>query len=131
VVPISHISLIKIKIKNPNRELLKKTIVELAKEMDGSITNTVRDFYGNTYDVILGVKNKDFVFGIGVKINENGEVEVIGDFYRVSQHKIEEFKQKLIQRYTSNALQLALIQLGFQTQTQKLQDKIIVRAWSL
>jgi hypothetical protein len=131
VIPISHISLIKIKIKNPNRELLKKTIMELAKEMDGSVTNTVRDFYGNTHSVILGVKNKVFTFGIGVNINENGEVEVVGDFYRVSQHEIEEFQQKLIQRYTSNALQLALIQLGFQTQTQKLQDKIVVRAWSM
>jgi len=131
VVPISHISLIKIKIKNPNKELLKKTIEELAKEMNGSITNSVRDFYGNTYNVILAVKNEDFKFGIGVKVNENGEVEIVGDFYKVPRHKIEEFQQKLIQRYTSNALQLALIQLGFQTQTQKLQDKIIVRAWSL
>ena len=128
---MSHISLIRIKLKNPNRELLKKTVKELAAELKATITTNVKDFGGETTSVFIGIMNETFKNGIGINIDKNGEVQIVGDFWGVKKKEVENFQQKLIQRYTANALQLSLKQLGYQTQAQKVKEKIVVRAWSL
>jgi hypothetical protein len=129
---MSHFSLIKIKIRNPSVQLLKKAIEIIAKEVNGEIVNSVRDYYGNVRDdIVLGIKNDVFFRGIGVKVNEKGEVEIVGDFYCISQGEVERFKQLLVQNYTTLAIQQSLVQMGYQIQTQKVQDKIYVRGVSL
>jgi len=129
---MSHFSLIKIKIKNPSIPLIKKAIEIIAKETNGEIVSSVRDYYGNVRnDIILGIKNNIFFRGIGVKVNEKGEVEIVGDFYGISQSEVEKFKQLLVQNYTTLAIQQSLIQMGYQVQTQKIQDKVYVRGVSL
>jgi hypothetical protein len=124
---MSHFSLIKVKIKNPNITLLKKTIELIAKELNGQVVSRIYDYYGRTMDVVVGLLSKTFHRGVGVKINNSGEVEIVGDFYGVPYSAIERFQQLLIQNYTALAMQTALAQLGYQVQATKVQDKIYVR----
>jgi hypothetical protein len=128
---MSHFSIIKISIKNPDIELLKRVVEEIAKELNAEIVNTIRDFYGNALNVTIGIRNNVFRRGIGVKINEKGEIEIVGDFYGVSASEIEKFKQLLTQYYITYALTSSLVQLGYNVQTQKVNDKIYIRAFSL
>ena len=128
---MSHFSLIKVKIKNPNMALLKKAVELIAKEFDGQIVTRIYDYYGRTMDVTVGLLSKTFHRGIGVRINERGEVVVVGDFYGVPYSAVERFQQLLIQNYTALAMQTALAQLGYQVQIQKVQDKVYVRGVAL
>jgi hypothetical protein len=124
---MSHFSLIRIKIKNPNLALLKKAVETVAEELGGEVTTTIRDYYGRTMECVAALKNGTFKRGVGVRVNERGEVEVVGDFWGVPRSEVERFQQLLVRNYTALALQTALAQLGYQVQVQKVQDKIFVR----
>jgi hypothetical protein len=128
---MSHFSIIKISIKNPDIELLKRVVEEIAKELNAEIDNTIRDFYGNTLNVTIGIRNNIFKRGIGIVINQRDELEIVGDFYGVPASEIEKFKQLLTQYYTTFALTTALTSLGYNVQTQKMDDKIYIRAFTL
>jgi hypothetical protein len=129
---MSHFSIIKITIKNPSIPLLRQSIEAIAKETNGQIVNEVKDYYGNVRgDCVIAMKNEVFHRGIGVKINDKGEVEIVGDFWGIPHREVEKFKQLLAQNYTTLAIQQSLMQLGYQVQTQKIQDKIYVRGVAL
>jgi len=128
---MSHISLVKIKICNPNMGLLKKTVEELAQELNGEVVSSIKDFYGNTIkDFDFAIKTSTMHRGIGIKVDSKGNVNLIGDFYGYEK-AVQEFQLLLVQRYTVNALQVSLKQMGYQVQHQKHQEKIVVRAVSL
>lgn len=124
---MSHFTLIKIKIKDPNVQLLKKAIEQVAKELNATIITQVQDYYGRAKDVIIGLKNNEFCRGVGV-IVEGGEIKLIGDFWGVKQSYIDQFQQLLTQNYTALAVQASLQQLGYQVSMQRVQDKIYVKA---
>jgi hypothetical protein len=124
---MSHFSLVKVKIKNPNVALLKRAVELIAKELNGQVVSQVRDYYHRTMDVAVGMVNDDFRRGVGVKVNERGEVEVAGDFWNVPRSAVERFQQLLVQNYTALAMQTALAQLGYQVQAQKVQEKVYIR----
>jgi len=128
---MSHFSIIKINIKNPNTQLLRQVVEEIAKELGAEVVNTVRDYYGNTLSVITGIRSNIFYRGIGIVVNNRGEVEIVGDFYKIPTSEVEKFKQLLTQYYTTYALTSSLVQLGYNVQTQKVDDKIYIRAFSL
>jgi hypothetical protein len=128
---MSHFSLIRIKIKNPNVALLKRAVELIAKEIGGEVVSRINDYYGRTMDCIVGIKSADFPRGIGVKINSNGEVEVVGDFWKVRPDAVENFQKALVQYYTALAMQQALAQLGYQVQVNKVNDKVHVRGVAL
>jgi len=128
---MSHFSIVKINIRNPDMQLLKRVVEEIAKEFSADIVSTIRDFYGNALDVVIGIRNDVFRRGIGVRVNEKGEIEIVGDFYRVPISEVEKFKQLLTQYYTASALTSALANLGYSVQTQKVDDKIYIRAFTL
>jgi hypothetical protein len=128
---MSHFSLIRIKIKNPNIALLKKAVELVAKEMDAQVVSEIRDYYGHTISVAAGIVNATFYRGIGVDVSQTGEVTIIGDFYHVPRAAVKRFQQLLVQYYASLAMQQALAQLGYQVQAQKVQDKIYVRGVAL
>jgi len=128
---MSHISLVKIKICNPNMGLLKKTVEELAQELNGEVVSSIKDFYGNIIkDFDFAIKTPTMHRGVGIKVDSKGNVNLIGDFYGYEK-AVQEFQLLLVQRYTVNALQASLKQMGYQVQRQKHQDKIVVRAVSL
>ena len=128
---MSHFSIVKISIRNPDVQLLKRVVEEIAKELNADIISTIRDFYGITLDVLIGIRNDVFRRGIGVRVNNKGEIEIVGDFYRIPMSEIERFKQLLTQYYTTFALTTALTSLGYNVQTVKQNDKIYIRAFSL
>ncbi|WP_161969713.1 DUF1257 domain-containing protein [Candidatus Methanodesulfokora washburnensis] len=129
---MSHFSTIKIKIKNPNIDLLKNTVNRIAQETGGQIVEEIRDANYNTLiqgrDFVIGFTNDTFYRGVGIRIDENGEVRLVGDFWRVSQEGIEKFKQLLVQRYASEAMKYSLMKLGYKVQEQKVQNKIVIHA---
>ena len=128
---MSHFSIIKINIKNPNTQLLRQVVEEIAKELSAEVVNVIRDFYGNTLNVLIGIRSSIFHRGLGITVNSKGEIEIVGDFYRIPMSEIEKFKQLLMQYYTAYALTSSLAQLGYSVQTQKVDDKIYIRAFSL
>jgi len=128
---MSHFSIIKISIKNPNVQLLKQTIEEIAKELGAEVVDTIRDYYGNTLSVLIGIRSSIFHRGLGIIVNNKGEVEIVGDFYKIPTSEVEKFKQLLTQYYTTYALTSSLAQLGYSVQTQKVDDKIYIRAFTL
>jgi uncharacterized protein YukJ len=127
---MSHFSIVKINIRNPDAQLLKRVVEEIAKEQNAEIVYTIRDFYGNTLNVTIGIRNNIFRRGIGVVI-ERGELQIVGDFHGVPPSEIEKFKQLLTQYYTTYALTSSLVQLGYNVQTQRVDDKIYIRAFTL
>jgi hypothetical protein len=128
---MSHFSLIKIKIRNPNLAMLKRAVEMAAEEMGGQLTTTIHDYFGRIMECAAAMKSEVFKRGVGVRINEKGEVEVVGDFWGVPKSEVERFQQLLVRNYTALALQSALAQLGYQVQIQKVQDKIFVRGVAL
>jgi len=125
---MSHFSILKIILKNPVIPLLKEAVKGIAKETGGQIVSEINDYYGRVRsDFIIAIKNSTFHRGIGININQNGEVEIVGDFWNIPQREVEKFKQLLIQNYTTLAIQQSLMQLGYQVQTQKVQDKVYIR----
>jgi len=130
---MSHFSLIKVKIKNPNQQLLKATVEAIAKELGGQVTTSVRDYYGNAMNVVAGIVNNVFPRGVGVKVNERGEVEVVGDFWGVPKAEVQRFQQLLTQYYTAMAVQQALSALGYrvEVQEQKQRERIFIRGVAL
>jgi|GEM_PF-2248794 len=129
---MSHFSAIKVKIQNPNIDLLKNAVEKIVQETGGQVVQEIRDANYNTLiqgkDFVIGFTNDTFYRGVGIKIDENGEVKLVGDFWRVSQEGIEKFKQLLVQRYASEAMKYSLMKLGYKVQEQKVQDKIMIHA---
>jgi predicted XRE-type DNA-binding protein len=124
---MSHFSLIKIRIKNPNLAMLKRAVEMVAEELGGQVTTTIHDYFGRTMECAAAVKGEVFKRGVGVRVNEKGEVEVVGDFWGVPKSEVERFQQLLVRNYTALALQTALAQLGYQVQVQRVQDKVFLR----
>lgn len=124
---MSHYSLIKLKIKNPNMQLLKNVIQQICGELHATIVTSIKDYYGNTRtDFLIGFKSAELPNGVGIKV-ENGEVQIVGDFFLA---KIKEgYLQNLIsQSYTALALNTSLKQMGYMVQQQKVKDKMVVMA---
>jgi len=125
---MSHWSICRIRIKNPSLDLLKKVVEALAKELGGQVVYEIEDYYGHRRsDFLIGVKTYQIPRGIGVKVNEAGEVELVGDFYMV-RREVEEFQRRLTQSYIASATAIALKHLGYQTQTQRVGNKVFIKA---
>ena len=126
---MSHYSYIKIRIKNPNIQLLKKTIKDIAEEMNAEIVDEIRDYYGNRRrDFIIGLRNNTFRRGVGIQIRD-GEVKLVGDFWNIPRNEINRLQKKIIQHYTKNAMIVSMQKLGYQQfQTNKVENKIYIKA---
>jgi len=124
---MSHISIIKIKLKNVNLELLKQVVEQLCKEHWGQMVNHIEDFAGQKTKVDLAFKCSAFPRGIAFEV-ERGEVSIKGDFYRYHEFQ-RQIENQLTQTYTVQAFNVSLRQQGFQTQTQKVGEKVLIRAY--
>jgi len=127
---MSHFSINRIRIKNPNIDLLRSTISQLAKEMNGELVSEIEDFYGRKRTgFIVAVKTPSIPWGVGVRVADDGSVEVVADRFRYGA-AIKTFEQRLVQLYTAKALGIALANLGYQVETQEQKDVIMLRAVS-
>ena len=126
---MSHFSICKIRIKNPNVELLKQAVQQLAQELNGEIVQEIVDFSGNIQkDFLIAVKTPQIHRGVGIKV-EDGEVKLVGDFFLI-RDVIEAFQKNLIQTYTALAVANSLKNLGYNVQAQKQMGKVVIYAES-
>ena len=125
---ISHISLIRVKIVDPDMDLLRHAVEFLAREMGAELVNEIEDYYGNRTRVSLGIKNSTFFRGVGFEVGENGEVNIKGDFWGISQREVENLKLGLVKHYTAFATFTALRSMGYQVRATKVKDSIYIKA---
>lgn len=125
---MSHYSYINIKIRNPNIQLLKRTVEEIARELNGEVVSEISDYYGRVRrDFLIGIKTKEIYRGVGVKVVD-GEVKLVGDFYGFRQ-AVNNLQKMLVQYYTKNAMIASLQKMGYQSISQaKVKDKIVIKA---
>jgi len=126
---MSHWMVARIKIRNPNLQLLRRVVEALVKELGGDIVQSITDYYGHQRsDFLIGVRTPRIPNGVGVRIDEaTGGVKLVGDFYGV-RGAVREFQRLLQQNYVASATAMALQRLGYQIQQQKAEDKIFIRA---
>jgi hypothetical protein len=126
---VSHYSLIKIRIKNPNIALLKKAVEELAKEEGGKTVKEIHDYYGNARtDFVIAIVTPTFHRGVGIKVN-NGNVEIVGDFWGINDSEIQKLQEKIVQHYTANAVTTALSTMNYNVKKEKIKDQIVIEGW--
>jgi len=122
---MSHYALTKVKIKNPNVQLLKKAIMNVAKRRNLQTTEWIEDWYGNKQKVNpsgIGLKSDIMYRGVEIYINDKGEVVVGGDFYGYKS-EVEQLQNELAQEYTAEALRSYGVASGYVVQKQYVEQK--------
>jgi len=111
---MSHWTVAKVSIKNPNPELLKQALSIIASELKSRIVENFEVVGWNMrqlcqYAIPLSLPYGN---GYGVYINKNGELVVVVDEHGAPM-TAKEFARKLAQYYTALAVQVAAQSLGF------------------
>jgi len=112
---MSHWTVAKVKVKNPNLELLRQALQAIAQEL--GVQQVVENYevigWGARRRCLYAVPMRlPYGNGYGVYIDSSGEVRVVVDDHGAPL-SANEFAQKLTQYYTVLAVQLAAQQLGF------------------
>jgi hypothetical protein len=124
---VSHWTVAKIEINNPDLQLLKQALEILAKEL-GSVV--VEDFtvigYEHRERCIFAIPLKlPYGNGYGVTIKD-GKLYVVVDDHGAPM-SVTEFRNKLVQYYTALAVVNAAKALGFNVQNiQEIQGNIVI-----
>ena len=92
---MSHIAITKVKLTNPNEQLLKKAAEHVARELNGELVHEVADYYGKKTKFSLGIKTHQIPKGVGISINKEGDVEFEGDFWKIEE-QINNLKNLLV-----------------------------------
>ena len=126
---MSHWTVAKVRIRNPNMQLLKQAMLAIAQELG---VNEIAENYevvgwgGRRQRCQFAIPLKlPYGNGYGVRINEHGEVEVVADDHGAPL-TVQQFAQKLQQYYTTLAILVAAQQLGFDTRVQQLEQGILI-----
>jgi len=129
---MSHYSIVKIKLKNVNRNLLTGAVKELARELNAEIVDVIRDATGRMRsDFLIGLKNSTFYRGVGINVNKNGEVMLVGDFWRIPRSEVDALKKKIVQYYTAAAIAHVARQMGMEVSGQKVKQGIYLRCYAI
>jgi hypothetical protein len=125
---MSHMSVSKLKIKNPDIPLLKEVIKQVACEMNGTLVTTVRSMEGvKESNFLLGFTTPLMKSGVGVRVT-NGQVELVGDFYLIGYDMKRRLEDELTKSYTAAALTIVMRRMGFQVETAKNPKGVILVA---
>jgi len=121
---MSHISVFKTKIVNPNKQLVHQVMQALAQLHNAQllINQSYRDRYVTVEaDYILVLPNKR---AIGVVCRDS--LEIVGDSYGWEK-QFNQLRQQIVQTYVHFALLQQLQQMGYQlTNVQQLENGAIV-----
>ena len=122
---MSHYAVSKIKITNPDKELLLKTLQEIAKKLGGKVVENavVRGWNFRKQVDYLVQLDLPYGNGYGIIITSNG-VEVHVDDHGAPM-TARQFADELVTLYTKNALEQTLREMGYSVQVEK-KDKQIV-----
>ena len=126
---MSHWTVAKLRIKNPNLDLLKQALQVIAKELGVNqvVENYVVTGWGGRMRRCLYAIPMKLPYGNGYGIYiENGEVKVVVDDHGAPL-SASEFANKLNQYYTALAIARVAPQLGFTIQSiQQLQQGVLI-----
>lgn len=125
---MSHFSVSKIKIKNPNTNLLVQTVKQIAKEMKGELCDSIQSMEGRVEkDFLIAFKCPSIPKGVGVKVT-NGQVELVGDFWLIGHDMKKKLEAEIQKTYTAMAVAKSLQNMGYTVQAQKSVQKVVVVA---
>jgi len=97
---MSHYSVYKTKIGHVSADLLNRAIRSLAEQINAEVITEVKDYYGATHKVLVGLKTVGVPRGIGFGVDENGNLTVHGDEYDQSEfNKISTLAQNYVKAY--------------------------------
>lgn len=125
---MSHYAVSRIRITNPNPQILRKALEQLAKKLGAELVENARvrgwgfnkrvDFllkmrlpYGNGYGIELSSD------GIKIHVDEHG-----------APMKAEEFARELTALYTAEAMKEVLQEMGYSPSVEDQGDKIVINA---
>ena len=111
---MSHWTVARLKLKNPDIEILKKALEAIAQELGSRVEENMLIWgYRHQRQCQLAIPlNLPYGNGYGVYINEEGEVEVVVDDHGAPM-TAQQFANKLMQYYTAIAITQVAPQLGF------------------
>ena len=121
---MSHISVFKTKIKNPNQQLVHQVMQALAQQLNAQLL--INQSYEDKYvtveaDYILVLPN-----GRAIGVVCGGSLEVVGDSYGWEE-QYQQLQQQIVQTYVHFALLQQLQKMGYQlTNVQQLENGAIV-----
>jgi len=120
---MSHYSIYKVKLGNITVDLLKHAITSLADKIGANVVSTVKDYYGRSYDVTVGLKNNLCRNGIGFGVDAEGNLTIHGDYFgqEAEFKRLETLAQNYIKAYKVARNALAL------HPTAKIQTKVLER----
>lgn len=126
---MSHWTVAKVQIKNPNMDLLKKALQIIAKELNVNkvVENYVVHGYRHSQQCQLAIPIRlKYGNGYGVHIDKHGNVNVVVDDHGAPLSS-QQFANKLVQYYTALAIMQLAPQLGFQvSQVNELEKGIMI-----
>ena len=121
---MSHISVFRTRIVNPNRQLVQQVMQALAQQLNAQllVNQSYRDAYVDIKaDYILVLPNGR---GIGVRVGE--VLKIVGDPYGW-ESQYYQLEQQIVQTYVHFALLQQLQKMGYQlTNVQQLENGAIV-----
>jgi len=114
---MSHWTVCRVRIKNPNMELLRRVMEILAQKLGSRVVeNFLVRGYGHMQLCQLAIPLKlPYGNGVGIYIDENGELKVVMDDHGAP-ISTQKFAQLLTQYYTALAISVASQQLGYTVQ---------------
>ncbi|MDI9641994.1 MAG: hypothetical protein QXQ38_00695 [Archaeoglobaceae archaeon] len=123
VVRISQISIVRLEIKNPNKEIAGKAFQKLIELHSGVFTREVYDYYGKKQKVDFGMKigNKT----IGIRVTD--KIEFLGDEFLLKslfRGIMEEFNEI----YAAISISEILRSFGYKVNTRKMEEGIYIEA---
>ena len=130
---MSHFSLIKLRIVNPNIQLLKETLREIVEALNGKEVEYIRSLSLNRNikskeNYLIAFATPVFRRGVGVYIDENGEVKIEGDFWGIPKNEVESLVNMIKRRYTTKATLRVLKSMGYVVQSKEYRGKVYIKA---
>jgi len=125
---MSHWTVARVKIANPDPQLLRQAMEVIAKELgaEGVVENYRVTGYRASAQCLYAIPMKlPYGNGYGVLIDYDGELRVVVDETGAPM-TAEEFAQRLAQYYTVLAVYAAAQQLGFSVTAQQLEQGVLL-----
>lgn len=100
--------------ESPSFQILQRAVEMVAERYNGTITQAVKDYFGNETQCNLAIVVPNFERGIGIKIERaNGAVSFAYDPYGGYDEIAQELADAITQNYTAIALIRAMKSLGY------------------
>lgn len=123
MVSISQISIIRLEIKNPNKEIARMAFQKLIDIYSGVFTREVYDFYGKKQEVDFGMKIGKNT--IGVRVTE--KIEFLGDRFLLKS-LFEKIVDDFNEIYAAISISEVLKSIGYRVNARKMDNGIYIEA---